>query len=159
MKLLIAFLTIGSFLISCSDIKKNKEKNSFVKIDGWNVHIERGITDTLHSENWNPKPEVHLQFINTSEPTCLKPYLNFYPIELEEYMERNLRYYLMLRASLYPPAPNTYTTDKYYIVGWNLVDYDTLKCCDCKNLESELIKKLNFKVKDKNFDKHNTHTL
>ncbi|MFT5892323.1 MAG: hypothetical protein ACI9Y7_002433 [Dokdonia sp.] len=136
MKLLLSILVFGFLAISCSNSKNNKEENPFVKIDGWDVIVEKGITDTLYLDIGDSKPELYVKFINTSEPTCLIPYLNFYPIELEEYIKKILRYRLILRANPFPPAPNTYTTDKYYIVGWNLVSYNDLKCCDCKNLES-----------------------
>lgn len=148
MKLLITFLSLGIFLISCSD-KKKKLEDSFLKVDDWEVLIEKGITDTISLESWLPKPELHLQFIKKSDSTCLVPYLDFYPIELKEYIESKLTRYLIFRASLYPPPPNIYRTNEYYILGWNLTDYNDQKCCNYTKLEEKLIKKLNLQITTK----------
>ena len=150
MKSLITLLTLGLILISCSDSKKKDKGNeSFIEIDGWDVIIEKGVTDTLNVESWIPKSELSLQFVNKVDSTCQMPNLEFYPIELEEYIEQKLMNYLVLRATLFPPAPNTYMTKNHFIIGWNFVDYGSLKCCECPELESELIKKLKLVVKAK----------
>jgi len=80
------------------------------------------------------------------------PNLEFYPIELEEYIEQKLMNYLVLRSTQFPPVPNTYSTKEHFVIGWNFVDYDDLKCCECPKLESELIKKLGLKVKARPYE-------
>ena len=154
MKSLITLLTLVLILISCSDSqKKDKENKSFIEIDNWDVKVEKGEIDTINVESWIPKSELSLQFINKADSTCLTPNLEFYPIELEEYIERKLMNYLVFRANPFPPDPNIYRTENHFIIGWNFVNYNSLKCCECPKLETELIKKLNLKVKEMDFTK------
>lgn|GEM_PF-4747557 len=76
------------------------------------------------------------------DSACMKPRIDLYPIAIKDYIEEKLGKSMMLRSSLYPPAPKTYTTDKYFVLGWNLAAYDDHECCECKELEDSLIKEL-----------------
>lgn len=150
MKSLIIIFTFGLLILSCSTTEeKNKGNKSPVEIDGWNVKVEKGITDTVSVENWIPEPELDLKFINENDSTCLIPNLKFYPIELEEYIEKKIMIYIILRASLFPPMPNTYRSKDHFVVGWNLVDYNNRICCECQKLEFELIKNLSLTIKSR----------
>jgi len=142
-------LIFGLTLISC--LENKKQTNSGIdnlKIEGWEIQEKRGKTDTLNVQNWIPEPELSLTFINQSDSTCLTPSLEFYPIDLENYIDKKLMNYLILRATLFPPTPTTYKTEKYFVIGWNFEDYNTLKCCECSELEKELRRRLQLNVKE-----------
>nr|WP_319401799.1 hypothetical protein [uncultured Carboxylicivirga sp.] len=150
-KMLFRYLTILAFsiqIISCSNGQTiEKFENKLSGINNWNFKIEQSETDTTNLVDWFPNSEINIVFSLKSDSTCLSPSFDFYPIELEKYIDKKLLNYLILRATLFPPAPKTYTTEKYFVIGWNLVDYDTLRCCECSDLEKEIINRLGLKIK------------
>jgi len=141
---LVLILSMIVSLVSCSE---QRVEDKLSKINGWTLQITKGVTDTIGIKNWLPDPELSIEFTNLKGFNCLKPNLDFYPIELEEYIKEKLTKHLLLRASLYPPSPNLYRSKNYFILGWNLISYQNNNCCDCEKLESELIKKLELQPK------------
>ena len=119
-----------------------------LKIDGWEITKIQGKTDTLNLKTWFPESEITLQFKRKSDSTCLAPSVEFYPADLELYMEKRLMDYLVIRSTLFPPPPFTFNTKKYFGIAWNFESYMDFKCCDCDYLKRELIQKLNLKIKE-----------
>ncbi|WP_194778605.1 hypothetical protein [Pararhodonellum marinum] len=144
---LILFL-ISILVIACSKGQTIKQfENKLDEIKNWNFKIAQSKTDTTNLVDWFPESEINIVYSLKSDSNCLSPSFDFYPIELEKYIEKKLLNYLILRATLFPPAPKTYRTEKYFVIGWNLVDYDSFKCCECSDLEKEIINKLGLKIK------------
>ena len=142
-KSVFCLVVLGTVLVLCVHPKKyNEVKPSLVAIDGWHVVVEKGVTDTVNVKNWMPQAELGLRLTYQGDSACLQPHLAFYPIELEAFIEQKLMNYLVLRSTLFPPAPYTYRTDEHFVIGWNLTDYIDSTCCDCKRLEAELIRQL-----------------
>lgn len=144
----IAVFILTILISSCSNGQDKKDViiNKLKTIDNWKIEFVKGKTDTVGIKNWLPNTELAIKFQNKKDSNCLQPYFNFYPVVLETYIEKKLLNYLILRATLYPPSPNIYKTDNYMILGWNLIDYDNKKCCECQNLENELTEILDLKI-------------
>ena len=138
----ILIIIIIFLISSCSNRldKKDIIINKLENIDNWKIEIVKGKTDTAGVKNWLPNTELTIVFQNKIVNNCLDPRFDFYPVELDTYIQKKLLNYLMLRATLFPPAPNIYKTDNFIVLGWNLTDYDNLKCCDCTNIESKISK-------------------
>ena len=116
-------------------------------LENWDYKIERNKTDTINLKSWFPASEIQISLIYKKDSTCLTPTFDFYPIEIEKYIEKRLLNYLILRATIFPPAPKSYRTETFFILGWNLVDYDNFQCCECSDLENELIDRLGLRLK------------
>jgi len=142
------------FLISCSDGKKKTEiEIDGLKIEGWEITVKKGKTDTLNLKAWFPESEISIQFKNKLDSTCLTPNIEFYPVELESYMEKRLMDHLVVRSTLFPPPPMTFNTKKHFGIAWNFESHMDFKCCDCFSLKEEILQKLNLKVKEEPFKK------
>lgn len=124
-------------------------ENKILSFNGWTAKINKGVTDTTRINMWFPDAEISVILTNNKDSDCLNPKLDFYPIALEQYIKSKLSSHLMLRANLFPPSPTIYRSNEHIILGWNLVDYDKNICCNCIELESELIQKLELKTEFK----------
>ena len=115
-------------------------KTQLLKLKNWTIsEFQTGTTDTTNNKTI-PDSEIHIVLKNKSDSSinCLHPILEFYPIELKNTVEKRIVNYLILRSALYPPPPQKFSNTTYYVVIWNLKDYDIHKCCDCENLKMQL---------------------
>lgn len=150
MKYLIFILLLGHVFCSCSQGNNTYPfEKELQKIENWNIEIIRGEIDTNIAKSFVPMAEIQLKFINKNDSSCSNPWLDIYPIQLENYMEKKLVDHFTLRSSIFPLFPNKYITDKYLILAWNFYDSYKFSCCECISLENELIDKLNLQVIDR----------
>ena len=145
MKYLYPYFIFCLILISCTSPKEKDKINSAKSFKKWEIDVERRIVDTLNIGNRIPKSEMSLKFINKLDSTCLSPSLDFYPIDLEDYIEKKLLIFLKLRSTLTPLAPKTYRNGKYFVIGWSFSEQNNCKSLDHSELEKSLIEKLNLK--------------
>ncbi len=145
MKYLFTYFIFCFILISCSNPKDYDKISSVKDFKKWEINVERSIVDTLNIGNRIPKSEISLKFINKLDSTCSSPSLDFYPIDLEDYIEKKLIIFLKLRSTLTPLIPKTYRNDKYFIIGWNFSEQNNCKPLDYSELEKSLMEKLNLK--------------
>ncbi len=151
-KILIIVL-IWFLNISCSYSENEQHREIMgLQINGWGIQAKRGKTDTLKLESWMPQAEISLTFKNLSDTTCLSPILEFYPIEMEKYMETTLTNYLILRSAWYREDTriftSVYTTEEFYVIAWNLEENGDHICDDCKKLKMNLKVGLGLELKE-----------
>lgn len=130
------------FVYGCASGTKETQPKLF---ENWKIKETNGITDTTKVESMLPEAELKVVFTHTKDSSTIFPELNFYPIELKEYIGKNLRSYLMLRATLFPPEPIVYETELHVVLGWNLMSYHNYKCIDCDVLREDIIKEYTLK--------------
>ena len=149
MKLINSLLLIMFFVIfSCKGNKNNVPKNRYnIKLTDWKIKTKNGVTDTLNVKSWIPNSELSMVFSKNNDTICQKPNLEFYPIELENYIEKKLMNYLLVRSTLFPPPPKIYTTEKHIVLGWNFEKLNFIESCDLSELEQKIQRKLNLKRK------------
>jgi hypothetical protein len=56
--------------------------------------------------------------------------------------------YLKLRSTLFPPPPEYFENDKYFVLGWNTIKYNDFKCTGCEEIRSEIMNRYNLKAVD-----------
>ena len=121
--ILIILLTLPS----CFNSKKGNLKKEYLypiikknieSISNWSlIEYKEGVIDT-NEVNILTTPLILAKLKNKLQKDCLQPSLEFYPIELKEYVNKKLDYYLVLRSTLFPAPPRRYTSNEYYILGF-----------------------------------------
>lgn len=128
--------------ISCVDTQNEREPKFS---DAWKVSEKRNTIDIKKIESLLHHPEIHIEFSKMNGATCLKPYLDFYPIVYFTEIQNQLFQYFAVRSSINPPSPITYHNKKYIVLAWNFEANDNQKYCDYDELTKSVIERYHLK--------------